>query len=212
MKILVFDTETTGLPPRKKSNSNLSDWPHIVQLSYILYNTDNNSYVVRNRIIDTRDKFVIPKESSNIHGITEEISKEKGIFIEDAVIEFSGFIDVSDVIVAHNLSFDRNIIVKELERLNYPNYFNIRENKYYDTMIESIELCKIPLERPWKNQKYKYPKLVELYSLLFSDEEAKIMDFAHNAIIDVIMTLRCYMKMTNQEHTIDFNEMYKKYI
>ena len=78
--------------------------------------------------------------------------------------------------------------------------------------MESIELCKIPLEHPWKNQKYKYPKLVELYSLLFSDEEAKIMDFAHNAIIDVIMTLRCYMKMTNKEHTIDFNEMYKKYI
>ena len=41
MKVLVFDTETTGLPTeRNASISDLEVWPHIVQLSYILYDVD----------------------------------------------------------------------------------------------------------------------------------------------------------------------------
>ena len=41
MKVLVFDTETTGLPTeRNASISDLKAWPYIVQLSYILYDVD----------------------------------------------------------------------------------------------------------------------------------------------------------------------------
>ena len=41
MKVLVFDTETTGLPTeRNASITNMEAWPHIVQLSYILYDVD----------------------------------------------------------------------------------------------------------------------------------------------------------------------------
>ena len=211
MKILVFDTETTGLPPKRKSSANLQDWPHIVQLSYILYNTDNNSYVVRNRIINVHDDVVIPEEASNIHGITHEICKEKGIPIEDAVIEFSGFIDVCDTLVAHNISFDKQMIIKELERLNYPNYFNIGNKMYYDTMKEGTALCKIVKSNGWQQINYKYPKLIELYMHLFK-EDATIINYAHNAIIDVIMTLKCYMAMNNIEHNINFKRMYEQYI
>ena len=73
MSILVFDTETTGLPQFRVSpnNNNISTWPYIVQLSYILYDTD------KNKIINTYDSIIklpkevsISEESSNIHGIT----------------------------------------------------------------------------------------------------------------------------------------------
>ena len=35
MKILVFDTETNGLPEKNASIYDLNKWPHIIQLSYI---------------------------------------------------------------------------------------------------------------------------------------------------------------------------------
>ena len=39
MKVLVFDTETTGLPPfnRVPTKYNIKDWPYIVQFSFIIY-------------------------------------------------------------------------------------------------------------------------------------------------------------------------------
>ena len=37
MKILVFDTETSGLPERSASIYEHSKWPYIIQLSYVLY-------------------------------------------------------------------------------------------------------------------------------------------------------------------------------
>ena len=40
MRVLVFDTETTGLPKSKIINPDtLNLWPHIVQFSYIIYDT-----------------------------------------------------------------------------------------------------------------------------------------------------------------------------
>ena len=45
MKLLVFDTETTGLPEsRTTSILETSKWPHIVQLSWILYDDDTKKY------------------------------------------------------------------------------------------------------------------------------------------------------------------------
>jgi len=35
MKILVFDTETTGLPERSSSIKETDKWPYIIQISYI---------------------------------------------------------------------------------------------------------------------------------------------------------------------------------
>ena len=41
MKIAVFDTETTGLPKSKLINEiTLQLWPHIVQFSYMIYDTE----------------------------------------------------------------------------------------------------------------------------------------------------------------------------
>ena len=46
MKVLVFDTETTGLP---KDNSNIyrtDMWPHVLQLSYLMYDTNKNKILL----------------------------------------------------------------------------------------------------------------------------------------------------------------------
>ena len=46
MKVLVFDTETTGLPDRFNiPYQHSSRWPHIVQFSFILYDLENNKVI-----------------------------------------------------------------------------------------------------------------------------------------------------------------------
>jgi hypothetical protein len=43
MRVLVFDTEATGLPKTKIINPDaLHLWPHIVQFSYLIYDTELN--------------------------------------------------------------------------------------------------------------------------------------------------------------------------
>ena len=43
MKCLIFDTETTGLPPKIRNQDikdNLEDWPYLMQLTFIIYDLD----------------------------------------------------------------------------------------------------------------------------------------------------------------------------
>lgn len=40
MRVLVFDTETTGLPPKNIPINRTDSWPHVVQLSWAIYNED----------------------------------------------------------------------------------------------------------------------------------------------------------------------------
>ena len=83
MKILVFDTETTGLPdgynvPYQQS----SRWPHIVQFSFILYDLEKNKIISESDfIIDVPDDVTISEKSIEIHGITKKISRNQGFDI-----------------------------------------------------------------------------------------------------------------------------------
>jgi len=210
MKILIFDTETTGLIPKKTST--LADWPHIVQLSCILINLDKlDEMFVDNFIINPG--VLIPKESADIHGITNEIAEDKGINIRDALLRFTYFLDEADTIVAHNLSFDKKIIEKELERTGYPNYFNIKSHQIYDTMKKGINVCNIMRTGNSGRHYKKFPKLSELYEHLFKPK-ADCIEFtnAHNAIYDVLMTLRCYLKMNEIETSINFKNLYESHL
>jgi DNA polymerase III epsilon subunit-like protein len=207
MKVLVFDTETTGLIPKKETQV----WPIVVQLSYVFFDTNNpGNMVIENDIVNVGN-IEIPIDSIRIHGITNEISYERGKPIKDVILKFSEYIEQSDILVAHNLQFDKRIIMKEYERLEYPNYFNLYNKVYYDTMHNGKELCQIYIAGRYKRPYLKFPKLTELYSKLFGEDELA-MSNAHNAIIDVIMTMRCYLKMNTIKHTINFENLYKQFL
>ena len=80
MKVLVFDTETTGLP--EENNVSILDtfrWPYIVQLSFIYYDSEINDVIeYYDNVIKLPDNITIPEDSIRIHGITNEIMREKG--------------------------------------------------------------------------------------------------------------------------------------
>ena len=198
MKVLVFDTETTGLPEKRASIYDNSKWPYIIQLSYILYDMSNNSALIKNNYIKINESVIISPDSFNIHHISREILDECGINIVLALREFNECLKRCDVVVGHNISFDKRLIFVECFRHNIKQYFTqFIDNKQiakpeFCTMKNTTQFCK--LERLSKtNQIYsKHPKLSELYSLLFPEEPLPVD--LHNSLIDVAMTLRCYLK------------------
>lgn len=193
MKILVFDTETTGLPKyRNASTKNFELWPHIVQLSYILYDIETHFVIDYNdQIIKLESDIVISKESENIHKISNEISLSKGVEIYKELIEFNNILNKSDIIIAHNLEFDKNMIEVECLRNNINSPFKNNKKLEYCTMKNSVDLCKIISISKSKKEFFKYPKLFELHNHLFGF----IPENLHNSMIDVLTCIRCYGKM-----------------
>jgi DNA polymerase III epsilon subunit-like protein len=119
-RVMVFDTETTGLMPRHKPGTPfppMEAYPHIMQFSWIVYN------ILENKIEEVVDEYVqIPKtvhispESIQVHGITREIADEKGKPITTLLAKFFVAYMKCDCIVAHNLQFDSEIVRKEMWR------------------------------------------------------------------------------------------------
>ena len=127
MKILVFDTETTGLQEKGASIYDKSKWPYIIQLSYISYDLSNNSALIKNNYIKLDESVIISQESFNIHNISREILNERGINIVDALKEFNKYLNTCDIVVGHNISFDKRMIFVECFRHAVKQYFTCYE-------------------------------------------------------------------------------------
>ena len=217
MRILVFDTETTGLPKSKIiSPETLPLWPHIVQFSYVIYDTEVNDIVeTSDSIVKINDDVFIPEEVIKIHGITNEISKNNGINIIFVLHNFFGHLKTVDLLVGHNISFDINMVKVELNRLIVENGTSIihRWNldlltnfeNIYCTMKESIELCNIQLVNRFGKPYLKFPKLLELHTKLFETTPHNL----HNSFNDILVTLRCFMKL---KYNIDLKISCDKFI
>jgi DNA polymerase III epsilon subunit-like protein len=212
MTILAVDTETSGLPPKRR-NQDVANWPRIVQLSYILYDPEKNVVLkVYDAIIKMKPGFSIPAESTAIHGITNEMSAEQGVDIETALEEFYQDAKDAKLIVAHNMDFDLTAIKVEMKRLlmeatiDTLYKYNIRIDfldtikqcnyNSYCTMQSTIYICNLEVTLKNGDKYKKYPKLSELYKHLFNEEPKNM----HNALNDVIATLRCYMML---KHNVD---------
>ena len=144
-------------------------------------------------IIKLPDGIIITKESEDIHKISNDMSKTKGIDIKIALNEFNSVLLKSDVVVGHNISFDKRMIMVECIRYKLQQNFtrnNVRRNEFC-TMKNSVNICKIEKILPNGNKYYKYPRLKELYEKLFDS----VPDNLHNSMVDVLSCLRCYGKM-----------------
>ena len=219
MRTLVFDSETTGLSKTQIiSPSTIHLWPHVVQFSYIVFDTESNKIVkIKDSIIKVPDGFTITEENAKIHGITTEISLAKGVDLLPVLEEFFADFDSSDHIVGHNVSFDINMIKAELQRLimnssdkkieDYLTTINT-STKFYCTMQETIELCAIEMKDKYGRPYKKFPKLVELYQKMFDVTPKNL----HNSLNDVIVCLRCFIKLKYEIDIVERSEEVKQMI
>lgn len=195
MRVLVFDVETTGLPIGKNpSISELDKWPYIVQLSYVVYDTTENEIDLSyNEILKLPDYVEISEDSIKLHKITPDINKMLGVDRRMALQTFNLALQRADVAVGHNISFDKRMIMVECARNYVYHCFNDKGVKKieYCTMKNSVDVCKIEKISNKGEKYFKYPTLSELYYYLFGE----IPENTHNSFVDVLLCLRCYVKL-----------------
>lgn len=187
MKIIVFDTETTGFPTPGQP---LEKQPYLCQFAAIIleYNPQNKTIIELSRTdLLIKPPIAIPAESTNVHGITDSMVANQKNFVEQAAIILSLF-KQSDIAIAHNLIFDQQLIEFELERAGLDKTF--LPAQIYDSMKETKALCKLP----GRNGNYKLPRLMELHQFLVGQPFQE----AHNAMKDVEALARCVKVLLEQ--------------
>jgi len=190
---IFFDTETTGLP-KNKYNGGLKEpnnWPDIVSICWMVF--ENKTFVKKHNFIIKPEGWSIPQDASDVHGITEAIAYEKGSSLKDVLELFHKDIENCDQIVAHNLAFDKNVVLAAYKwRLHItPNWPTKAE---ICTTQKSKWEMKLPSRYPKSNDPYKYPNLNELYKDTFGEEAP---NNAHNAERDVDVLQKIFWKRWN---------------
>jgi len=181
---LVFDTETTGIPKNYKAPvSDLGNWPRLVQIAWLIADSDGNEIKSVEHIIKP-DGFTIPVDAARIHGISTERALREGHELGAVLAEMVGDIAHTAVLVAHNVQFDEKILGAEFLRAGHPNYLEAK--RLLCTMQSATDFCRIP-----GNYGYKWPTLTELYRKLFSQE----LHGAHRALADVRACAKCFFEL-----------------
>jgi DNA polymerase-3 subunit alpha len=193
-KILVFDTETTGLPPKrtKLTKKNLSLFPYIVQLSYVVYDSEKNSFQEHDHIIKLPEGIPNNPDAVKIHGITDEIINEKGEDCESVFENFIGYMKECHTLVAHNINFDIRMLRVEFFRNGLLAQMQNMRNIHFCTMEHGINYTLIPFRVKNGHTEFKRPKLIELHEKLFNETPKNL----HNALVDVYVCFRCFYFMS----------------
>ena len=203
--VLIFDVETTGLYDKKKP---IAQQPHILQMSYLLYNIETKQIVKAvDSYIRVDQSVVIKPEVTAINHCTRDLCNN-GMPIQSMLTNFYYDYHLAETVIAHNYDFDSNLIRIEFQRnwlflsnitpqglqLFDPSYMNEVGVKKLCTMKDTIPLVKAPHKNPKpddeKNGNYKWPSLIELHNYCYG----YIPDNMHNSMMDVFVTLRCLMK------------------
>lgn len=117
LKVLVIDTETTGLPKGKDVYAENQPWP--VQIGIILMDLSKDTFdhSSNHLVIPPEGTFFNPK-AVEVHGLTEDIVRANG---EDMLGVMEMLRDLrkrADIVAAYNLPFDERIIRSSSVRLD----------------------------------------------------------------------------------------------
>lgn len=109
MREIVFDTETTGIEP--------SEGHRVVEIGAVeLWNHLPTGRTWHQYINPER---TMPKEAFEIHGISDEMLRDKPVFARIAQ-DFLAFIGVDARLIAHNASFDIKFLNAEFSMVGLP--------------------------------------------------------------------------------------------
>jgi DNA polymerase III epsilon subunit-like protein len=174
MKLLIFDTETTGLPKtREPAVIGPGNWPHIVSFAWVVVDTSDFRTISSEYYI-IKPRWIIPEDSIKIHGITQEKAEAEGIPLSTVIQKFLE--TDHDKLVAHNIHFDYNVLINAVLwdlRLAIPPDLK--------PMFCTMETMKHVMRLPFANGRgIKPPKLSELYEYTMK----KPAQGMHNALID----------------------------
>jgi DNA polymerase III epsilon subunit-like protein len=178
--ILVFDTETT---------STYND-ARIMQLAFKVVDLEGKTLHEKAAYIHPGENdFKVNPFAFAVHKITQEMCVSMGEPIKDVLEEFFTYAGKSNVVVAHNLEFDRRMVNQELKLNNLKGMVPSGIRFYC-----SMQGTKALVGATDKLGRRKAPKLAELHRFLFDSD----FEGAHNAFHDVEATTKCVLELYNR--------------
>ena len=176
MKFIIYDTETTGL--LKPSPAKIELQPHMIEFHGCLLDEEFNLISELGTLL--RVDFPLSELITRITGITDEMLKGQPHF-SDMYDEFKEFFSQADLMIAHNLSFDENILNNEL----------IRIGKEDDFIWPKHKLCTV--ERSISIRGHRL-KMSDLHYIM----TGKTFKDAHRAKNDVYALVRSFHGMVER--------------
>jgi len=188
--ILFVDTETTGLV-RHDLPIEAPEQPHLAQLALLL--TDNSGHRVGSFVAYVQpDGWEMPAEASAINGLTTDYLRAYGLPLISAWDAFHDFSAQAELIVAHNVDFDRTVIEIVASRLGRK--WDWRQ-PWFCTKEAAAPVCCLPGRSGYppraKEGKYKWPTLDEAHRMLCDGPVAN----AHDAMADAEACARVYFAL-----------------
>ncbi|MDO4512157.1 MAG: 3'-5' exonuclease [Bacteroidales bacterium] len=180
MRILIFDTETSGLD---------AGLHVMLQLSYQIVESANFFTIksVNHYFPWPWNPFRVSEEAIAVNGLTAEwLSQQRLSSRKSALQEFVADMATCGLVVAHNLQFDQGFLIAACMEEGVA----IGEwPDAYCTMVETTDFCGIPSDG---FDDYKWPKLTELAQCLGVDYDD--IDL-HDSMADVELTKRCFQAL-----------------
>lgn len=198
MNALIFDTETNGTPLNYKAPmSDVNNWPRIAQLGWQKRDVLEDVILKEHQAMIFPDGWTIPtvEELTSVNakdphffernGMSTQRCKDEGQPIAEQLQLLIEQMNDCQLLVAHNIEFDVNVVGAEMIRLDMS-----AERKLVRicTMKSSTYYCKLP--GGFRGQP-KWPRLEELHRILFK----KDFDGAHDALSDVRATGNCLIEL-----------------
>lgn len=196
MNILFFDTETTGFTREGQSPMHPSQ-PYVVQLACQL--TDDAGAILGGFSFIVKQHAPIPPQAAAVHGISDEIAAKFGVEPGFAMRAFEHMLARADLVVAHNIKFDKLVIEAAMSR-NMGQLW-VLGKPLCCTMEAAMPICNLPpTERMMAAGRRgpKQPKLEEAVRHFFNEP----LDGAHDAMVDVIACRRVFFALKEGGHVV----------
>jgi len=185
---LVFDTETTGLPKMagwnqyfsSKRHTDKYDTSRVIQLAWSVHDSETHDIISESSYYINQEGRSIPEGSTKIHGITDDVCEQKGLPFEEVFGLFIADVKTSSLLIAHNISFDYNVILSEL-------YRRTMDSEILD-FVALDKTCTLRMK------KRKPKKLTLMYKSFFGED----FENAHDALADVRATAKCFAHMKDK--------------
>lgn len=176
MRHLIFDTETTNLI--HNTLQPLAKQPRIIELFCLVLDDSKDWGEVETFHSYFNPGITIPAEVTKITGIDDAKVRDQPSFIDRAHAVVDLFRN-ADAVVAHNLSYDMNVIDFEFTRLQ-------REFRWPQRKVCTVEAT--------ESIKGYRLNLNALHTELFGEG----FESAHRAENDVRATARCYVELVKR--------------
>lgn len=185
---LVFDVETTGLPaytngrlyPYRRS----SKYPRLVSVAWVVLRRDAGRLESSEHWVIRPKGFTI--ENEHVHGISAAAAARDGVPLRRVVARLLACLDRLggdlDELVAHNMSFDINVLLAELHRRGHEEAVRrLRGLRLVCTMRTGAALLDLP----------RWPRLPALCDRL----DVAFEGAQHDALADARACARCYLRL-----------------